>query len=158
MKINKEENQEYKEYTLSKHQISGSCNIFILHFIALFIKRFILSKRNFKGFVVDLLIPSILIITGFGLSTIEFFVSSGQRTLEPTLFPLNQRVIYNTNGISGADSSNVATLMNLFTPSSQFELTGKISTVGGTNNQTLENFDDLVYNAAQESPLSPYRY
>ena len=153
-----DENNEYSNYSISKEQIKGGWNIFILHFVALFLKRFIMSKRNFKGFIVDMLIPSLLIIVGFGISTIDFYKSSSQRTLEPSLFPLTQRVIYNTNGISGTSASSVSTLMNYLTPSSDFTLTGATSTVGSTDTTTLENFDDVIYNAAQVSPLDPFRY
>ena len=152
------EDHEVDEYSISKHQIEGGWSVFFLHFIALFIKRFLLSRRNFKGFVLDLLLPGALVIAGFGLSKIDFFVNSSQRTLEPSLFPLSQRIIYNTNGISGSSSGSYSTLMNYFTPSSDFSFTATTSTVGSNDTATLENFDDVLYNAAQVSPLSPYRF
>ena len=154
----KENNDEVDDYSISKSQIEGGCTIFWLHFIALIIKRFLLSRRNFKGFVLDLLLPGMLVIAGFGLSKIDFFTSSGQRTLEPSLFPLTQRVIYNTNGISGSSAASYSDLINLFTPSSDFTFTATTSTVGSSDTATLENFDDILYNSAQVSPLSPYRY
>jgi hypothetical protein len=153
-----EDKQEMDEdnYSIAKEQVSGVFNVFILHFAALFWKRVILSKRNIKGFMVDIFIPSFLIIAGFGLSTIEYFKSSDQRILEPTLFPVDQRVIYNTNGISGGGSASA--LMNLLDPADYFSLTGVSSTIGGTNLETLKNFDDILYDAAQEDPLKPFRY
>ena len=149
---------EYTNYSISKEQIKGGCAIFLLHFVALFMKRFIMSKRNFKGFLVDLLIPSLLIIVGFGISTIDFYKNSSQRTLEPSLFPLQQRVIYNTNGITVTGTSSASTLMSFLTPSADFSTTGTTSTVGSSDTATLENFDDVIYNAAQVSPLDPFRY
>ena len=154
----KENNNEVDDYSISKSQIEGGCRIFWLHFIALIIKRFLLSRRNFKGFVLDLLLPGILVIAGFGLSKIDLFKNSNQRTLEPSLFPPTQRVIYNTNGISGSSAAYYSDLMNLFTPSSDFTFTATTSTIGSNDTATLENFDDILYNAAQASPLSPYRY
>ena len=105
-----------------------------------------------------MLLPGLHVIAGFGLSTINIFKNSSQRVLEPSLFPLSQRVIYNTNGISGSSAASYSDLMNLFTPSSDFTFTATTSTVGSSDTATLENFDDILYNAAQVSPLSPYRY
>ena len=151
-------NDEVDDYSISKNQIEGNWTIFWLHFIALIIKRFLLSRRNFKGFALDLLLPGILVIAGFGLSKIDLFKNSNQRILEPSLFPFAQRVIYNTNGISGSSAASYSDLMNLFTPSSDFTFTATTSTIGSSDTATLENFDDILYNAAQVSPLSPYRY
>ena len=100
------------------------------------------------------MLPGALVIAGFGLSKIDFFVNSSQRTLEPSLFPLSQRIIYNTNGISGSSSGSYSTLMNYFTPSSDFSFTATTSTVGSNDAATLENFDDVLYNAAQVPIIS----
>lgn len=115
-----------------------------------------MSIRNFKGFATELLIPGLLIVSGFGLSTIDFFVDSPKRTLSPSLFPLNQRVIYNTNGITG--DGDAATLIGMLDPSTSFSATGITSTVGGTDTETMENFDDELYDTAQDDPMKPYRY
>ena len=152
------DNNEADEYSISKDQVDGSLTVFFLHFAALFLKRLILSKRNIKGFMIDIFVPSFLIIAGFGLSTIEYFKSSDQRVLAPSLFPLNQRSIYNTDNIMGSSASDYATLMGLLDPSSQFTLTGTNSTTGGTSMEILQNFDNILYDAAQQSPLNPYRY
>ena len=142
-------------YSIAKEQISGIWGIFWLHFAALFLKRIILSKRNFKGFIIDLLIPVMLIIAGFGVATIEFFKDSDQRVLEPSLFPLQQRVIYNTNLIG---TGSPTTLINLLDPSTSFSPSGMTSTVGSTDLETLQNFDNILYAEAQKSPIEPYRY
>jgi hypothetical protein len=151
-----EEEDEHSDYSIAKEQITGGWVIFWLHYVALFMKRLILSKRNYKGFIIDLLLPAALIIVGFGLATIQFFKDSDQRILEPSLFPLDQRVIYNTNIQSGA--GNPATMIGLLEPAGDFSATGVFSTVGGTNYDTLSTFDDIIYNAAQTDPLEPYRY
>jgi len=119
-------------------------------------KRVLLSKRNIKSFVMDLLLPMALIIVGFGLATIQFFKDSDQRVLEPSLFPLPQRVIYNTNLVSGTDSS--ATLINLLDPSSAFSPTGVTSSTTGSNADIFKTFDNQLFDAAQQDPLEPYRY
>lgn len=154
-KMTSELGKEDENYSMAKEQIEGACNIFWLHFIALFLKRLILTKRNVKGFLTDLLVPSILIITGFGLSLIEFYEDSASRTLEPSLFPLPQRTIYNTDNISGG--GDPATMIGLLEPSSAFDPSG--TTVSGTTpEELLINFDNQLYQASVTDPLEPYRY
>lgn len=150
------EDFEYEDYSISKEQISGECAIFWIHYVALFLKRLILAKRNYKEFIFNLIVPIILIVIGFGLATVQFFKDSDQRVLEPSLFPLPQRLIYNTNIQSGAGSP--ATLIGLLEPSSYFSPTAVTSAIGGTNTETLNTFDDILYNAAQVNPLEPHRY
>ena len=48
--------------------------------------------------------------------------------------------------------------MALLDPSSDFSLTGVTSTVGLTDQETLENFDNILYDAAEQDPLKPFRY
>jgi ATP-binding cassette subfamily A (ABC1) protein 3 len=119
------------------------------------LKRLIFSKRNFKGFLVDILIPALLVIAGFGLSTINFFVDSDQRTLEANLFPLKQRVLYNNN--EAAASAAASTLISKLTPSSDFETT-LVTVSGASNTAKLQNFDDQCYTASKNDPIEPYRY
>ena len=57
----------------------------------------------------------------------------------------------------GSSPSDYATLMGLLDPFSQFTLTGTTSTVGPTNKDTLKNFDNILYDSAQQAPLNPYR-
>ena len=93
---------------------------------------------------------------GLGISTLASLKDSDQRVLAPSLFPLQQRSIYNTNNISGG--GDPATLMAMLDPSGDFSLTGVTSTVGSTDQETLENFDNILYDTAQQSPLEPFRY
>jgi ATP-binding cassette, subfamily A (ABC1), member 3 len=145
-----------EDYSISKEQISEGWAIFWVHYAALFLKRVILTKRNYREFIFNLIVPVILIVIGFGLATVQFFKDSDQRVLEPKLFPLPQRLIYNTNIQSGAGSP--ATLIGLLEPAGHFTTTGVSSAIGGTNTETLNTFDDILYDAAQVSPLEPHRY
>jgi hypothetical protein len=146
--------EEKEEFSIAKDQISGGFTIFFLHLLALIIKRYILSKRNIKGFLMDILVPSLLIITGFGIATIEFYKDSAQRVLEPSLFPTPQRVMYNTYNSGG---NNADTLINLLSPSSAFS-PSSVTTSGSTTLENLQNFDDQIYNASVTGDLNPYRY
>ena len=112
-------------------------------------------KRNFKGFLVDLLVPSLLIAAGFGLSSIEFYSNSGQRVLEPSLFPLPQRIMYNSNNINGGGDPE--TLINLLLPSSAFS-PSSVAVSGSSDKELLENFDNLLYNSAVTDSPDTYRY
>ena len=150
-----EEGKVEDEYSISKEQVQGGFAIFWLHFIALIIKRYIFSKRNLKGFVTDLFIPSALIIIGFGLATIDFFNSSSQRTLDVSLFPLDQRTLYNVNTPGGIDAPT--DLINGLRNQNMFNF----STVTGTYADSsigLESYDNDIYSVAIADPLKPYRY
>ena len=48
--------------------------------------------------------------------------------------------------------------MALLDPSTDFSLTGVNSTVGLIDSETLQNFDNILYDTAQQSPLEPFRY
>jgi hypothetical protein len=128
--------------------------VFFLHFYALIVKRFILSKRNFKGFAMDILVPSLLIMVGLALATVDFYVASGQRVLQPSLFPLDQRVIYNTDNAGGGAAAELIALLD---PSGDFSASS-ITTSGATEILKLTNFDDQIYNASLVDPLNPSRY
>jgi hypothetical protein len=151
-------NEEENDYSIAKEQRTGAINIFFLHFWALFLKRILLSIRNYKLFLVDILIPLVLIVAGFGIAKIKYFKDSDQRILEPSLFPLQQRILYNTNNLDGASDITSASLIGNLYPTSDFNPTGVAVTAGGTDRETLENFDDDIYNAAQIEPFEPHRY
>ena len=152
---NSQENKIEKAYSISKEQISGYWSVFFLHFFALLLKKLILSKRNIKGLLVDLLVPILLIIIGVGLSTISFYRNSAQRPLSPTLFPNPQRVMFNTNPVAGGGSP--ADIINLINSPESFEFKG-IQTQSTDDISTLEVFDTTIFNAGKENPLKPYRF
>ena len=53
----------------------------------MFIKRFHISRRNKMGLIVEVFIPALLILIGFGITKIEFYFDSPERELSPTLLP-----------------------------------------------------------------------
>lgn len=85
------------DYSVAEDHETGAMNIFGIHFAALFKKRMDIYKRNVKGLVTEIIIPVILVLIGFGLSKISFFNNSPTRLLEPSTFPLKQRMIVNGN-------------------------------------------------------------
>lgn len=62
---------------------------------ALFIKRFYISRRNWKSLLVEIFIPALLILIGFGFSKIQLYFNSPERTLSPSLLPWKQRILVN---------------------------------------------------------------
>ncbi len=69
---NKREEAEKVEddFSIAENAVSGACNIFGIHMIALFLKRFFIYRRNYKGLVIEILIPVLLVLIGFGFSKV----------------------------------------------------------------------------------------
>lgn len=55
---------------------------------ALFLKRIYLYKRNYKGLVVEILIPVILVTIGLGFGKVKFFFKQNPIDIKPDLLPL----------------------------------------------------------------------
>lgn len=68
--------------------MTGFYKVFMLHLGALFRKRFFIYKKNIKGFIIEVLVPVILVLLGFALSKVEFFFDSDPRPLTPLAYPL----------------------------------------------------------------------
>jgi hypothetical protein len=45
-------------------------NVFFIHLVALFRKKYFIYRKNFNGLVVEILVPVILVLIGFGFSKI----------------------------------------------------------------------------------------
>lgn len=60
---------------------------FMEHMMALFIKRFHISRRNWRGLMVEIFIPALLVLIGFGFSQIQLYFSSPPRPLTPVQLP-----------------------------------------------------------------------
>lgn len=66
----KKQNAEMDDYTIAEKQETGIFNVFLIHLGALFRRKFFMSKRNYKGFVVEIFIPVLLVLIGFAFSKI----------------------------------------------------------------------------------------
>lgn len=62
--------------------------MFSIHLGALFRKKYFIYRKNFKGLLVEVLIPVILVIIGFAFSKVQYFYESSSRVIEPSVFPL----------------------------------------------------------------------
>ena len=157
-KEQQEEEKNLEDYSIANKQIEGSVTIFWLHFIALIIKKFFLTKRNIKGFIIDLFIPTALIITGFGLTKIKILRDSPQRILDIDLFPSQQRLIYNTIPVIPTGSTDdPSDLIGLLSNQNNFNFTGDSNAYGDTQDD-IEAFDNLLLDASLLLPLSPFRF
>jgi hypothetical protein len=52
--------------------------------------------------LVEIFIPVILVIIGFGFSKVQFYFNSHERVLSPSLYPLRQRLLVNSNLLSNS--------------------------------------------------------
>ena len=64
-----------EDYSIAEEHEEGFFNLLTLNLYALFRKRFFMYKRSYKTFIVEVFIPLILVIIGFGLSKVSFFYS-----------------------------------------------------------------------------------
>ena len=112
------------DYSIMEEHETGACNLFSIHFKALFWKRFLVSFRNWKTLISEMLVVVVLCIFGFGVAKIQFFFDSPYRTLSPSLFPQTQRILYNSVAAGGATGTTAASVIGqlgttYFTPSAQ---------------------------------------
>jgi len=96
-KTAQEPEKQPQDHSINDHQTSQlGTGTFLGHLGALFIKRFHISRRNKMGLLLEVFIPAILILIGFGFTKIEFYFDSPERELSPTLLPWSQRMVVNS--------------------------------------------------------------
>ena len=83
------------QFSIAETQEDNGAKVFATHMKALFLKRFYIYKRNYKGLIIEVLIPVLLVLIGFAFTKIQFFNNAPDRELDPSLFPLKQRIICN---------------------------------------------------------------
>ena len=71
----------------------------MINLVALFRKRFFMYKRSKKIFIVEVIIPLILVIIGLSFTKISFFFASPERELSILGYP-NQRILVNADLVS----------------------------------------------------------
>jgi hypothetical protein len=90
------------------HESSFSSNV-----SALMTKRFHIYKRDRTGLVCEILVPSFLVLCGSASTLLNWYGSTAPRTLSPTLYPSQQRLLMNENNIvDSANSVSPATFYN----------------------------------------------
>lgn len=67
-------------------------------------KRFLLYRRDWCGLMCELIIPLLLVIAGLSFCEVGWLTSSPSFTLEPSVYPSPQRMLFNQENVSPADS------------------------------------------------------
>ena len=67
-------------------------------------KRFLLYRRDWCGLMCELIIPLLLVIAGLSFCEVDWLTSSPSFTLEPSVYPSPQRMLFNQENVSPADS------------------------------------------------------
>lgn len=89
--------KENDDYSVAENHEVGIMNVFLLNTHALFRKRFFMYKRSFKTFIVEILIPILLVILGLSFSKITFFFNSPERILSTGYYPPKQALTVNAD-------------------------------------------------------------
>lgn len=124
------------------HQDLIKDSTFGVNMNALFTKRLILYKRNWKGLCCEIFVPLILVIFGLSTSLITFFKNSPNATIQPDVLPLKQNILMNTLSASGGESTQ-SLFDNLPDQTDSFEWT-----------QTTTTTNDDFYNEIFNTRLS----
>ena len=84
-------------------------NTFRIHIDALFRKRLYIYRRNYKGLIVEVLIPVVLVLIGFAFSKVRYFFNPPERLLTPNDYPLMQRILMNEYTVhNDSNSTNLS--------------------------------------------------
>lgn len=94
-KIKVEGDDKNDNYSVADDHETGIFNVFWINMDAMFRKRMQLYKRNYKGLFVEVFIPVILVLIGFGFSKVRLFADAPERTLAPAAYPWKQRILVN---------------------------------------------------------------
>lgn len=71
LKQKREDNDKIDDdFSIAEDSVTGVFNVFGIHIVALFLKRFFIYKRNYKGLIVEVLIPVLLVLIGFAFSKV----------------------------------------------------------------------------------------
>jgi len=139
---NADQEKELDDYSIAENFEQGTCNLFWLHFGALTIKRLLVAFRQPKTFLLEILIPVVLIITGLALSNSPFFKNPPAVPLDLSIYPKNQKLFYSI--APGLDQTQVNLFKSAFSNSKWTNQT-EISLSGSNLNDQLTNFDKFVY-------------
>jgi len=94
-----------EDYSISEQFETGFFNLFFTHLFAVFRKRFFTYRRSWRALLGDIFIPILIVLIGLGFTKVKFFSDSPPRQLEPSLFPLKQRIIVNSEIVKKSNNS-----------------------------------------------------
>lgn len=120
-------------------------NIFLLHFWALSVKRFLVSFRQLRSSLLEILIPIILIIVGLALATVDFFKDPTPVILSDISIP-NPNIIYHGSIGTPTSQEAVDSYFGAFGNTDKWNLTEVSDLTRDDLNKTLGDFENLVFN------------
>lgn len=138
-------NEEFgkEKFSLGESPLNLS---FCANFWAVFLKRFNSYRRAKKRIFVEMLLPSLTMVFGVYLSTIEFSPRSEERVITPSLYPLKQKLLMNKDIISQENSDLPPDVFwkNLPDAEEAFEVRELLMEPG----ETFDDFAEAVFSFA----------
>ncbi|CAG9311641.1 unnamed protein product [Blepharisma stoltei] len=143
------ENKRAKTFNIAKDHDKGM--LFMSHFLALTQKRIIYSWRDYKGFILEILLPILCVIFGLALLT-QFSILNNQKSWKEDLnkFDKPQKVFYNPQPYlnpSAAGASDIKFIMNRAVDNTNGRI--KLTEYQGS----LEDFDYNIYKQRTNNPF-----
>ena len=146
--------ENFEKFSLADSPLNTSfCN----NFTAVLIKRFNSYKRSKRRLFTEIFLPSAFMIFGVWISSLDFSFRSPSRLLEPSLYPLKQKLLMNENiyDIENSDLSPLIFAENLPDYESSFDVTYRSEDPG----ETFDDFGDDVYQMGLDNGAKePYIY
>ena len=65
-------NDEIDDFDLNSVRITGTLQVFILHFWALLLKRVRYFRRDLQGFICEVFLPCAVVVGGLAILTVSF--------------------------------------------------------------------------------------
>ncbi len=125
-------------------------------------RKFTEYRRNYKGFALEVLVPLLLVISGFALSTVEIYFNSPSRPVNIDMFPLKQQLLVNSELITPLSDIGNIRPEQLFSnlDSDKFDIQYVNYTSTSSNNSehernVLELHDELIH---RNREIEPNRY
>ena len=144
-----EEYKKLEEYSLAKEPEPTLCSSLPIHFKAIFIKRLIITYRNWLTLLIELLVPAALIIWGFALTIIPTYINGPVVWFTPYLFQAPQSFLYNQNGATGNAVNNFISNIG------QGFVASPVSVTGTSESSKVQSFDNTIF---QSYNVIPSRY
>ena len=149
-----QDDANFERFCLAENKLDLSfCN----NFAAVFIKRFNSYRRSKRRVCTEILLPSAFMVFGVWLSSLDFTFRSPSRLLEPSLYPLKQKLLMNEN-IYDIESSNLSPLIfaeNLPDYESSFDVKWRSEDRG----ETFDDFGEAVFEMGiEQGAKEPYMY
>ena len=144
-----------RPFSLMHSQLDNS---FCSNLIAILIKRFNNYKRNKKVIFNEVFLPAIAIVVGVYIANLQFMVRSPRETLSPSMYPLPQKILFNSEPID-KENSNVSP-MTMIENLPDFEASFlPYETDDALGNSKFFSYSNLVYDFGRENcGQEPYHY